>query len=138
MGKALMVSSHILSELAEMCTSIGIIERGKLLYAGSIADAYSKTREAYGVAGERITVRLEASGAPAAAVMPIIGRDERIATIALEEATGTLTITIRPGDHGRHFLVEVLIASGARIASMSPDEIKLEDAFLKLTTGALQ
>ncbi|MCX5690967.1 MAG: ABC transporter ATP-binding protein [Planctomycetota bacterium] len=39
MGKSLMVSSHILSELAEMCTSIGIIEQGKLLYSGSIDDA---------------------------------------------------------------------------------------------------
>src|SRR6187399_1543179 len=35
MGKCVMVSSHILTELGEMSTSIGIIERGKLLYAGS-------------------------------------------------------------------------------------------------------
>ena len=51
MGKSLMVSSHILSELAEMSTSIGIIERGKLLYAGSIQDAYARVR-----AGERKSV----------------------------------------------------------------------------------
>ena len=51
MGKTIMVSSHILSELAEMCTSIGIIERGKLLYSGSIEDAYAKAH-----AAERIVI----------------------------------------------------------------------------------
>ena len=38
MGKTILISSHILSELADFCTMIGIIERGKLLAAGSIAD----------------------------------------------------------------------------------------------------
>src|SRR6266478_4771567 len=44
MGKLLMVSSHILTELGEMSTCIGIIERGKLLYSGSMKDALAKTR----------------------------------------------------------------------------------------------
>src|SRR6476619_3573881 len=45
MGKTILVSSHILSELADFCTSIGIIERGKLLAAGSIADIQRKLRQ---------------------------------------------------------------------------------------------
>jgi hypothetical protein len=64
MGKALMVSSHILSELAEMCTSIGIIERGRLLYAGSIQEAYARTRP-----GQQIDIRLEGDGPALAAAM---------------------------------------------------------------------
>jgi len=136
MGKCLMVSSHILTELAEMCTSIGIIERGRLLYAGSIEDAYARTRAATGV-GERITVRLEPDGAPAEAVAATLRADERIASVSLAPG-GALLVDVRPGTHGHHFVIERLLACGARIGAFQPEDIKLEDAFLKLTTGALQ
>src|SRR6516165_8079646 len=44
MGKTILISSHILSELADCCTSIGIIERGQLLMAGSIRDIQQQIR----------------------------------------------------------------------------------------------
>src|SRR6185437_7445449 len=44
MGKTILISSHILSELADFCTSIGIIERGKLLAAGSIQEIQRQLR----------------------------------------------------------------------------------------------
>src|SRR3954464_13238626 len=44
MGKTILISSHILSELADFCTSIGIIERGKLLAAGSIQEIQGQIR----------------------------------------------------------------------------------------------
>lgn len=130
MGKCLMVSSHILSELAEMCSSIGIIERGKLLYAGSIADAYARVR-----AGERIAVRLENGSSPEDAAHALT-RDPRVAGVT--PGNGELIVELTPGEHGHHFLLEALISSGARVASFTPQQIKLEDAFLKLTKGALQ
>ncbi|MDX2148919.1 MAG: ABC transporter ATP-binding protein [Planctomycetota bacterium] len=135
MGKTLMVSSHILTELAEMCTSIGIIERGKLLYAGSIDDAFSRAKAA-SQAGERVVVRLEPGSAAVELVRARLEADHRV-TRAQQTDDG-LTIDLAPGEHGHHFLIEALIASGARIASFEPQEMKLEDAFLKLTTGALQ
>lgn len=138
MGKSLMVSSHILSELAEMSTSIGIIEQGRLLYAGSIQEAYSRVR-----AGERITIELEPGGRTPAEIAESLKRDERIARVDVEqeqgEATSTrLVVELRPGKHGHHFLLELLLAAGARVGSFSPEGVKLEDAFLKLTTGRLQ
>ena len=42
MGKTILISSHILPELAELCTSVGIIEQGKLVYAGRMADAMAR------------------------------------------------------------------------------------------------
>lgn len=130
MGKCLMVSSHILSELAEMCTMIGIIERGRLLFAGSIADAYMRAR-----GGERIAVRLEAD-ADAAGAAAALTRDPRVASVT--PRNGELVIELTPGEHGHHFLLEALIAAGARIAAFTPQPVKLEDAFLRLTKGALQ
>jgi ABC-2 type transport system ATP-binding protein len=145
MGKCLMISSHILTELAEMCTSIGIIERGKLLYTGSIKDAYAKAR-----GGERITVRLEAGGASPARVAEILSADPRVQKARVEAAVPdgsdigaevggeVIRIDLVPGEHGHHFILEIIIASGARIAAFTPEGMKLEEAFLRLTTGALQ
>lgn len=130
MGKCLMVSSHILSELAEMSTSIGIIERGKLLYAGSINEAYARVR-----GGERIAIRLEAPSDPDAAVLTLQG-DARV--VSARRDNGQIVVELTPGDHGHHFLIEMLVSHQHRIAAFTPQVIKLEDAFLKLTTGALQ
>lgn len=130
MGKCLMVSSHILSELAEMSTSIGIIERGKLLYAGSIADAYARVR-----GGERIAIRLEPPSDPDAAAATLQG-DSRV--VSARRENGSVVVELAPGDHGHHFLIELLVSSKHRIAAFTPQAVKLEDAFLKLTKGALQ
>ncbi|HLP83314.1 MAG TPA: ABC transporter ATP-binding protein [Phycisphaerales bacterium] len=145
MGKTLLVSSHILSELAEMCTCIGIIERGTLLYAGSIQDAYERTR-ARSDSAERIVVTLEAQSAPATLIAARLASDERVAKATADDASRTLTIDIKhraaseagSGMTGHHFVIEGIINAGGRIASFQPEQVRLEDAFLKLTTGAVQ
>lgn len=157
MGKSLMVSSHILSELAEMCTTIGIIERGKLLYAGSIKAAYARTRP-----GEQIEVRLEspmaaggANGLDAAAdsagdgnvidpdvlerARAALEGDARVHAVAVVASPrAALQVSLVPGEHSHHFIIERLLGAGLRIAAFTPKEVRLEEAFLKLTTGALQ
>lgn len=130
MGKSLMVSSHILTELGEMSTSIGIIERGKLLYAGSLADALSRVR-----GGERIAIKLEAGGDADAAAADL-GRDARVAGATRDN--GQILVDLTPGEHGHHFLLELLVSKGHRVAAFTPQAVKLEDAFLKLTKGVLQ
>ncbi|MBX3390655.1 MAG: ABC transporter ATP-binding protein [Phycisphaeraceae bacterium] len=146
MGKCLMVSSHILSELAEMCTSIGIVERGSLLFAGSIDDAFRKVRSAaldadgpsIGAARERIVVVLHPASAAIDSIAAALRRDSRVESVAIESPT-SLNIDLRLSEREGHaFAADLLIASGARIHSLAPAEINLEDAFLKLTTGALQ
>ncbi len=139
MGKCLMVSSHILSELAEMSTSIGIIERGKLLYTGSIEDAYERVR-----GGERITIALEAmpeNGDADAWMSPqraaeVLRADARV--VKSEVENGKLHIELTPEQRSHHFVIELLVRAGARIAAFEPKGVKLEDAFLKLTKGAVQ
>jgi len=141
MGKVLLVSSHILTELGEMSTSIGIIERGTLLYSGSLQDALSRVR-----GGERIGVVLETGGATARSLKLKLEADARVAkVIDVPTENGMASggppkviVELTPGQHGHHFLLELLVASGARVASFTPEGVKLEDAFLKLTTGALQ
>lgn len=134
MGKTLIVSSHILSELGEMSTSIGIVERGKLLYTGTMLDALSKVR-----GGERIQITLAQGSAPTEIIKSHIEQDHRIAKVAMSAEGGNqLMIDLTAGAHGHQFLIEKLMNSGAKLDSFMPVEVRLEDAFLKLTTGALQ
>lgn len=132
MGKTLMVSSHILSELAEMSTSIGIIERGKLLYAGSIAEAYDRVR-----GGERVKLSLENHAEAGERVRTGLVVDERVEQVAVT-GDGTFDIRLAEGRHGHHFLIELVIAAGGRIASFEPLGINLEETFLRLTKGEVQ
>src|SRR5690606_1088878 len=98
------VSSHILTELAEMCTTIGIVERGRLLYAGSIREAYERAR-----GGERIAVRLE-NGVDGdrrelhARAVAALEADSRVAAARAEE--DQLLIDLAPGVQSHHFLIE--------------------------------
>lgn len=131
MGKCLIVSSHILTELAQMCSSIGIIERGKLLYAGSIEDAYRRM----GV-GDRVRIRLESEDAPLEALRKTIADDER--THSAKVADGVIHVELVPGQTSHHFLIEMLVARGQRIAAFTPETPRLEDAFLTLTKGQVQ
>lgn len=137
MGKTLMVSSHILSELAEMCSSIGIIERGKLLYSGSIADAFERTRSLSGIS-ERIRITLDSDATPAAALVVRIETDRRVRKVHADATTGELIIELGEDGLGHQFLIDAVMAGGGRIRGFHPEAVRLEDAFLKLTTGALQ
>ena len=128
MGKTIMISSHILSELHEMCSSIGIIERGKLLFAGTLGQAFTAAG-----AGERIEVRLEGDAARAA---ERLAADERVAKARAQDRT--LHLELSPGEHGHHFLIESLVAIGERIVAFEPKAIKLEDVFLRITKGQVQ
>jgi ABC-2 type transport system ATP-binding protein len=137
MGKTLMVSSHILTELGEMSSCIGIIERGKLLYAGSMEDAFARTRSATG-AGSRYIATLEEGSPPASAIALALEGHAAVSRVRSDDAARTLTIDLAGEQTKPHALLELLLSRGARLASFAPEQIKLEDAFLKLTTGAVQ
>ena len=130
MGKVLMVSSHILTELAEMCTSIGIIERGEMIFAGTLAEALKRTRSS-----EIIRVRLENADASESVAERLRGL-EQVDSVELRDGSMLVELTDIGGGH--HFLIEQVISAGGRIAAFEPREVKLEDAFLKLTKGAVQ
>ena len=78
MGKTILISSHILSELADFCTSIGIIERGKLLAAGSIQDIQAQIRSHRVLKVRVLDESIDrAAGGPARRFVDPHGRDLR-------------------------------------------------------------
>lgn len=130
MGKSLMVSSHILTELAELCDSIGIIERGALLFSGTLDQALTK---AGGPPRYRLTLE---DTAQLSAAQRALQDDEHTSGVQTED--GALDIELAEGVSGIHFAVERLVASQIKIASVTKSEMKLEDAFLRLTAGHVQ
>lgn len=128
MGKTIVLSSHILSELGELCDSIGIIERGKLLYAGSIKDAFKRAE-----AAERIRVGLRGDLSIA---QRMFENDPRISQCKIGEEGIELELSAESTSH--HFILEQLVQSGLEVVSFVPQESKLEDVFIRLTKGAVQ
>jgi ABC-2 type transport system ATP-binding protein len=128
MGKIVIVSSHILPELADFCNTVGIIERGELLAYGpvkSIVQAMQPNRI--------LEARLLRDAGEAARV----ARD--MAHVISAEATGDGEVRIDySGDHeAQAQLLADLIGKGFRIVTLHEDQADLEDVFLKLTTGAV-
>jgi ABC-2 type transport system ATP-binding protein len=139
LGKTILISSHILSELGEFCNKLGIIERGKMIVSGTVDDLVARAR-----AHPMISVRV--LGDPARAVEALRGdpRVERIdrADIASNQSpvpeNGHLLVTLTDANQHHAFLVERLVAAGVAVDSVHPERIKLEDVFLRLTKGIVQ
>ncbi|MCU1464050.1 MAG: hypothetical protein JWO37_4125 [Acidimicrobiales bacterium] len=128
LGKTILVSSHILSELGEFCNKLGIIERGKLLVAGTVEDLMMRARA-------HPVIAVQVVGDPEAAVRALKA-DPRVDQIERNGMELMVTLQDQTMHHG--FLVEKLVAEGIRVHSMAPHQLKLEDVFLRLTKGIVQ
>jgi ABC-2 type transport system ATP-binding protein len=125
MGKTILISSHILTELADCCTSIGIIERGQLLMYGPIGDVYRRIR------GNRIVVvkfvREMEQG------VSILRSSPYTRDVQVEDHTAT--VELEADDTGVAELLDQLIHQGVGIRSFGEKEPTLEDVFMLVTKG---
>jgi ABC-2 type transport system ATP-binding protein len=127
MGKTVLVSSHILTELADFCTSIGIIEAGQLLTAGRIDEITAKLS---GNVMLEITVKGDAAIAvDILAERPEIKRSTCDGRVIHAEFAG------HPDDVDD--LLEYLVSRGVRLLGFTRTEANLEDIFLKITRGVV-
>jgi ABC-2 type transport system ATP-binding protein len=113
-----------------LCNTIGIIEKGKLLFSGTLDDAYRKA-----ALGDRVRISIEGGTSTEAAAAALEG-DGRVLRVSTNGST--ITVDLGPEVQSRHFLVEKLVAAGAHIGAMRPEEARLEDAFMRLTKGSVQ
>jgi ABC-2 type transport system ATP-binding protein len=131
MGKTIFFSSHILSEVADICTSIGIIEAGKLIAHGNMEEMKRRLRAsrliAIRVLGE--TTALAAALQGETAVQGISGSAEA------DLPVGTLRIDFAGDDDDLSQLLGRLISQGIPIVTFSEETGNLEDVFLHVTQG---
>ncbi|MBL1217447.1 MAG: ABC transporter ATP-binding protein [Planctomycetes bacterium] len=131
MGKTIMISSHILSELHEMCNTIGILETGQLVFSGSIEEAVRKS-------GLHGLIELEVDQADRATI--VLQQSGLISSC--QQVNGKLVITLTDESEadnqaGTTAIPKVLVGAGIGIRSIRPQSVNLEDVFLRLTTGAV-
>jgi len=128
MGKTIIISSHILSELQTLCNRVAIIERGKLIYAGPVQGARGPTES-----GLIYWVKL-ASDLPKASEL----LKTRPEVASVEEVDGQLKVSIPNPEVDPSFIAETLVANGCRITGLWEDEMGLEEVFMKVTRGDTQ
>ena len=125
MGKTIMISSHILSELEEMCDHVGIIESGKLIFSGTMAEISSRM-------GLSLKFRVRVVGDVEAAANVLRSLPE----IADVQISGDgFDVSLAEGVPGDGLIARTLVRAGIDVLAIVPKQLKLDDAFLQLTKG---
>ena len=126
MDKTILISSHILHELAELCTSIGIIERGRLVYSGRLQDIMRR------ITGKTI---LE---------ITLLDKTDKAVNLLREQPLvediygedNTLEVSFNGGEQDMADLLRLLINHGIPVLSFTREEGSLEEVFMEVTRHA--
>ena len=125
MGKTILISSHILHELAQLCTRIGIIEAGKLVAEGSVNDIYRQL-------GLLRIVHVQAADP----LEPLAEKLRQVRGVeSAEVQLDRLAIRLHEDQTSIEELHGYLVQFGARLRMFQPEAMDMETAFMKLTEG---
>jgi ABC-2 type transport system ATP-binding protein len=127
MGKTIFISSHILSELADLCSHLGVIERGKLLVSEAVDEIYRRIRD-------RRLVRMEVVGQPGKAEW-LLKREDLVSNLLTEDHY--LQFEFSGTAEEKAALLHRLMDGGVQVASFSEMLPNLEEAFMALTKGEI-
>lgn len=127
-GKTVLISSHILTELAEMCDSVGIIEQGQLLATGSVEDIQRQRKNQ-----RELTIRVLQRANDAAKLLT-----QKLDLEHLVEDGELLRFAFDGDVHEQAQLVTMLVNEGFSIAEVAAHQKSLEDVFLQVTEGLVQ
>jgi ABC-2 type transport system ATP-binding protein len=125
LGKTIMVSSHILPELADICNKVGMIEQGVLKLSANVSDVLKQARQ-------RMRLFIGVVGKPEPAVK-IVEQSKLVKNV--EIADGRIIATLAEGVTDYSDLPTMLVQAGHKITLFREEEINLETAFMILTKG---
>lgn len=128
MGKTIIISSHILSELQTLCNRVAIIEKGKLIYSGPVQGAQQQIRDS-AVFWVRIKGDHEGAAKCLASHADVLGT---------EYVEDRLKVTLSSHEVDPSFIPELLIQGGFRLIEFYEDEVGLEKVFMHVTKGETQ
>jgi ABC-2 type transport system ATP-binding protein len=135
-GKTILVSSHILTELAEMCDSVGIIEQGRLLAVGSVEEIQEGRQTGVGGEPSRQSVVSVKVLADAPKLADWLRRDGR--PLQVREAGQTVHFTHSGDSATEADLLRDMVQAGFRVVQYGGRARSLEDVFLEVTEGRVQ
>lgn len=126
MGKTILISSHILPELSEMCTSIGIIEKGRMVISGTVDEIMRKM-------SHKRTLKIKVLGEPEPAVKLL---QEQITIGKVTVGNDHIEAEFEGDGNQMAGILRDLVRSGIPVVSYSEVEGNLENIFMQVTGGA--
>ncbi len=128
LGKTIIISSHILSELQTLCNRVAIIEKGKLIYSGPVQGVRDQMST-----GRIFWVRI--GGDPTHAIELLKARAE-VAEVSTVD--GQLKVLMANHEIDPSFIADMLVPAGVKLNGLREDELGLEEVFLRVTRGETQ
>ena len=128
LGKTIIISSHILSELQTLCNRCAIIEKGRLIYSGPVQGVRNEAHP-----GRVFHVKV--GGVLHTAVEILQARPEIREAV---EEDGRIKVMLSDDRVDASMIPEVLVKAGVRLLEFREDEMGLEEVFLKVTRGETQ
>ncbi len=128
-GKTILISSHILTELAEVCDIVGIIEQGRLLATGSVEEIQRQSRQQHNAVSVSVLDNADALGRWIAP-QPEISQ--------LEVAGNTVTFVHAGDPQSEADLLRSIILANFRVVAFGSRQQTLEDVFMHVTEGRVQ
>lgn len=125
MGKTIIVSSHILPEMADICNKVGIIDRGVLSVNAEVSEVMKQVRQ-------RTVLFIGVHGDLAAAAQLL---EQQPIVDHLEIQNGQANVTLKEGIEDYSDLPTALVRAGHKLTLFREEEINLESAFMALTKG---
>jgi ABC-2 type transport system ATP-binding protein len=131
LGKTIIISSHILSELQTLCNRVAIIERGKLIYSGPVQGVRDQVSD-----GIVYWVKVRGNATAAAEALRASNLISRVTPDETDE--NKLRVSFTAADADPSIVPEMLVGAGIRVVGLWEDELGLEEVFLRVTRGETQ
>ena len=126
MGKTIIISSHILPELGEMCNSIGVMEKGNLVASGKVEDVTRRSRHA-----NPLTIQILENKE---AAIQILKQTPMVEKISIRD--DSVILSFAGDDAEMAQLLTNLVMNGVRISNFHREPGNLETLFMEITGGA--
>ena len=128
MGKTILVSSHILPELADICNKIGIIERGQLIFDGDVKTAIRQVQQ-------HTVLQVAVDPPSTGRARDLLEVHADVLKVEVNDETQVLRVTLKDGVADGAALAETLVGGGLRLKMLKEEEVNLEHVFMGITKG---
>lgn len=136
-GKAILVSSHILTELAEMCDRVGIIEHGQLLAVGTVEEILDQQNDLSDADSTNVSTQIAITVlSDLDAAIDWLNKQDGVSVI--QSLQKTIRVSCEGDLNSQADLLQAMINHGIRVANFASKQKSLEDIFLSVTRGRVQ
>jgi ABC-2 type transport system ATP-binding protein len=125
MGKTILISSHILPELADFCNKIGIIEQGEMIVSGDVGEIMRKVQ-----GGKALDITFTDGCEKAVALLSQLPNVKGVT-----QTDRTVRVSFSTDEIDQSLILRTLIENGLQVQSFTESQVDLEDIFMKVTRG---